>query len=269
MTDAPDSETRRSRRASFEEVAELYDSARPVYPHAVFDDLVELANLSPGARILEVGPGTGKATLPLAERGFEIVGVELGADLGAIAREKLAAFPNVEIFHAAFETWEPVRGAFDAVVAFTAFHWIDPEARFEKSVGVLAPGGALAVVETKHVLLPGGDDFFVDVQADYDDVTPSPENRPPPPPEEVDDLAAEFEAAGLTSVAVRRHLWDVTYRAAEYIQVLDTYSGNRMLDPATRARLFERIRARIETRPSGKIRKTYLATLTVGKRPPG
>jgi hypothetical protein len=130
---------------------------------------------------------------------------------------------------------------------------------------LLVPGGALAVVETKHVLLPGGDDFWVEVQADYDAVTLSPENKPPPPPEEVDDLAAEFEAAGLTSVAVCRHLWDVAYRADQYLEVLDTYSGHRMLDPATRTRLFERIRARIEARPSPEVRKTYLATLTAGK----
>jgi hypothetical protein len=41
---------------------------------------------------VEIGPGTGQATLPLAERGFEIVGVELGERLTAFAREKLSAF---------------------------------------------------------------------------------------------------------------------------------------------------------------------------------
>jgi hypothetical protein len=119
---------------------------------------------------------------------------------------------------------------------------------------------------SNHVLPPDGDAFWAEVQEDYDAVVPSPENRPPPPPEDVSDLASEFQAAGLTSVAVRRHVWDVTYGADEYLEVLDTYSGNRVLDPATRARLFERIHARIESRPSREVRKTYLATLTVGKR---
>ena len=89
-------ETRRRRlRATFEEVPELYDAARPLYPPQVFDDLVELTSLDAGSRVLEIGPGTGQATLPLAGRGFRVVGVELGERLAAFARRKLADFPNV------------------------------------------------------------------------------------------------------------------------------------------------------------------------------
>jgi hypothetical protein len=33
------------------------------------------------------------------------------------------------VINANFETWQPERAEFDAIVAFTAFHWIDPEAR--------------------------------------------------------------------------------------------------------------------------------------------
>jgi len=261
-----DPETRLARRASFDEVADLYDRARPTYPESVFEDIVALAGLTPGGRVVEVGPGTGKATAPLAERGLEIVAVEPGAHLAAVARRNLAAFPNVEIVQTTFEEWAPARAGFDAVVAFTAFHWIDPAVRYEKSISLLAPNGALAVVDTKHVLLPGGDDFWVEVQADYDAVVPSPQNRPPPRPEQVPDLGGEFERAGLGSVEVRQHVWDVTYRADEYIAVLDTYSANRVLDPETRRRLFERVRERVAAQPNGTIRKTYLATLTVGRR---
>jgi SAM-dependent methyltransferase len=92
-------------RAIFDEAAELYDRARPGYPAALFDDLAELTPLRPGSRVLEIGPGTGQATLPLAERGYQVVAVELGADLAAVARRKLAGFPNVEVVTAAFEDW--------------------------------------------------------------------------------------------------------------------------------------------------------------------
>ena len=53
---------------TFDEVAELYDRARPGYQPEVFDDLVALAGLRPGARVLESGPGTGQATRTLVER---------------------------------------------------------------------------------------------------------------------------------------------------------------------------------------------------------
>src|SRR5213078_2798128 len=74
-----------------------------VPPPQLFDDLVALAELEPGARLVEIGCGTGQATLPRAERGFEIVGVELGAGLAEVARRKLAPFPRVTVVVSSFE----------------------------------------------------------------------------------------------------------------------------------------------------------------------
>jgi len=253
---------RRSRRS-----AELYDRARPVYPAQVFDDLVALAGLPEHGRLVEIGCGTGQATLPLAERGFEIVCVELGEQLSAVARRNLAAFPKVAIVNAAFETWEPTDEPFDAVVAFTAFHWIDPDVRYERSWRLLRDDAALAVVATQHVLADDGDPFWADVQKAYDAITPGDDNRPPPHPDEVGDLLGEIEASGyFRAVAVRRHLWDVSYTADEYIAVLDTYSANRALDDDTRRSLYAEVHRRIEARPERKARKTYLATLNVAQR---
>jgi SAM-dependent methyltransferase len=256
---------------TFEEVPELYDRARPGYPAELFDDLVRLAAIPAGGRVLEIGCGTGQASVPLAERGLELVCVELGAGLAAIARRKLAAFPRVEVVNAPFETWEPHDRSFDAVVAFTAFHWLDPEVRFRKAAAILRAEGALAVVETQHVRPEGADPFWVEVQDDYDAVVPSDENRPPPRPDEVGDLRSEIEASGcFRKAAARRYLWDVTYSAAEYVAVLDTYSGHRELEPGRRHELYDRIRRRIESRPSGRVTKTYLATLNVASAsPPG
>jgi hypothetical protein len=126
----------------------------------------------------------------------------------------------------------------------------------------------LAVVATQHVRREDGDEFWVQVQEDYDAIVPSDDNRPPPYPEEVGDLSAEIEASGrFRNVAVRRYLWDVSYTADRYVAVLDTYSGHRgVLDEATRRLLYERIHRRIEARPDERVTKTYLATLNVARR---
>ncbi|MBA3717310.1 MAG: class I SAM-dependent methyltransferase [Actinobacteria bacterium] len=254
-------------RATFEEVPELYDRARPLYPPQVFDDLVGFARLPEGGRILEIGPGTGQATRPLAERGYSIVAVELGEQLAEVARRNLASFPNVEIVRGNFETWEPEATGFDAVVAFTAFHWIDPESRFVKVARLLRPGGALAIVETQHVLPTGSDSFWVEVQDDYDAVVPDPDNRPPPPPEEVFDLSKAIEASGLFEPAtVRRYIWEVTYAVDDYLAVLDTYSGHRSMKEDERLELYRRIRRRIEARPEERVTKSYLAILNAARR---
>ena len=111
-------------RAIFDEDAERYDRARPGYPAALFDDLAELAGVGPGCRLLEIGPGTGKATVDLARRGCCLVAVELGPNLAAVARANLAAVDaapaSYEVVVSAFETWPLPPEPFDVVLAATA-----------------------------------------------------------------------------------------------------------------------------------------------------
>jgi SAM-dependent methyltransferase len=247
-------------RLTFEEVPELYDRVRPTYPTALFDDLAEIVR--PGAELLEVGCGTGKATRSLAERGYRITCVELGDQLAAIARRNLAGFPAVEVALADFETW-PVDRRYDAVVAFTAFHWIDPALRYDRAAQVLREAGVLAVTSTRHVLPADGDIFFAQVQEDYLAVV-GEDDGPPPDPADVPDLADEIAESGrFEMVASYRYTWDVAYTADEYVGLLDTYSGHRRMEASTRAALYERIRRRIG---DGTVRKTYLATLDVARR---
>ncbi len=67
------SDYREPLRRTFDSAAGLYEAARPSYPNELFDDLVELARLEPGARLLEIGCATGTATRSLLERGFSVV----------------------------------------------------------------------------------------------------------------------------------------------------------------------------------------------------
>lgn len=260
------------RRETFEQVPELYDRARPSYPAEVFADLAALAQLPAAARIVELGCGTGQATLPLAERGYRITCVELGEQLAAVGRQKLASFQNVEVINANFETWQPAHTEFDAAVAFTSFHWIAPETRYTKTASLLREHGMLAVVSTKHVLPSGGDKFFVEVQEDYEAVVPDdPSTKAgaggPPAPDAVADFSDEISVSGcFRNVAARRYVWDVLYTADDYIGVLNTYSGHRVLDDDTREGLLSRIHRRIEARPGRQVRKTYLAMLNVAER---
>jgi SAM-dependent methyltransferase len=250
-------------RRTFETVAGLYDLVRPTYPIELIDDLA-LA-IESGGRVLEIGPGTGQATRALAERGFEIVAVELGAELAVLARQKLAAYPNVAIVDGDFESWTP-DGPFGAVVAFTSFHWIDPASRYSRAASLLQPGGVLAVTEVSHVRAQNDDPFWLEVQDDYDAVVPDPDNRPPPQAAEVGDLRAEMESSGLfAEVDVHRYLWRVTYGADDYIDLLRTYSPNIARDPLISNELLGRIRRRLERREDPHVTKTYLATMNVAR----
>lgn len=126
-------------RAGFDLAADLYDRTRPVCPAALFDDLIRLTELGPGDPVLEIGCGTGQATLPLAERGLRVTAVELGAELAGLARKKLAGFPTVTVATSSFEAWSPDASPYSAVVAVNSLHWLDPELRYAKPAQVLNP----------------------------------------------------------------------------------------------------------------------------------
>lgn len=261
----PEHRDRELLRRTFGSVAEQYDRARPTYPGVVFDDLATLAALAPGSRVLEIGPGTGKATAELVRRGYRVTGVELSPELAKLARKNV---PAAEIEVGNFEEWEPAQADFDAVTAFAAFHWIAPELRFAKPARLLRPGGALAVVHGHHVLPDDGDPFFAEVQEDYDTVVPHPDNRPPEHPDAVgSEWADEFRASGVFDrVEERRHLQPLAYSADGFIALSGTFSDNIALPAAQRNELFRRMHARIEAR-GGTVTKHYLLMLTVGYRP--
>jgi SAM-dependent methyltransferase len=257
-------------RTQFDTVADDYDRVRPSYPDAVFDDLVELAAILPGARLVEVGCGTGQATIPLAERGFGLVAVEPGEHLAVLARRRLAAWPAVDVVQTTFEDWEPADPGFDAVVSFAAFHWVDPETRYAKAARLLKLDGALAVLEWQDTLTDDGDPFFVAMLEEYAAVVPEWNLTPAAPPDEVvdRDRIKEFvDASGYFAPADLRHyVWSVTYTARDYVTFLGTQGSFLVLDEARRKQLFDRIERRITTGHGGSVRKEFLGTLAVARR---
>jgi ubiquinone/menaquinone biosynthesis C-methylase UbiE len=109
-------------RTTFDGVASLYDEVRPGYPEELFDDVVSLFGIPAGGRMLEIGCGTGQATVPFARRGSGILRVELGENLAAVARHNLEAYPQAEVETGSFEEWRLREAAFDMAVSTTAFH---------------------------------------------------------------------------------------------------------------------------------------------------
>jgi SAM-dependent methyltransferase len=252
-------------RTTFDDAAEVYDRVRPVPPEQILDDLVELAKLEPGAKIAEIGCGTGQATLPLAERGYEIVGIELGQSLAALAEHKLAEFPNVRIVNSGFERWDPGGERFDAVVAFNSFHWIDPEVRLAKSAELLHDGGALAVFGTRFVVTDAADAGWLALKEDYEAVTGAPE--PWVHVDELKDRSAIFTEGGFFSTPVRRtYQWDVAFTADGYVEFLRSVSFYSAMDDEARGELFARIHRRIRAQPGQSISVTVAAGLYVAAR---
>jgi SAM-dependent methyltransferase len=257
-------------RAKFDEVAALYDAVRPGYPTELYDDIRTLTGVPDGGDILEIGCGTGQATLPLAQRGYNITCVELGAELAAIARRNLAAYPNVEVRVGAFETAPLPEAAYDLVVSATAFHWVAPDS-YPKLACVLRPQGAIALFWNKHIsgAIDGG--FFDRIQTLYQQHAPefSEDWKGLPSTNELPDESAALVATGLFGqFTVRRYPWVAHYDAVGYLNQLATYSDHLALPSDRRQRLHDGIAHMIDDEFDGEIAKQYLAVLYVAHLTP-
>jgi len=252
-------------RTGFDRAAEDYQRTRPVCPPQLFDDLIQLAGLEAGDRVIEIGCGTGQATVPLAERGLAVTAVELGPELAAIARRRLAGFPAAEVVTCSFEDWQPQDAMFDAVVAVNSLHWIDPQLRYSKPGRLLRSAGAMAVAGCKWARPADAGRFWTDVQADYRAV--GYEGDPPPPPEQISPWHFPREACRhFKEVASRRYPFEVRYSAEDYLANLATQSSTRALGETRSAEFLGRVRQRLESFGWPRLTATFVAYLTVGQR---
>ncbi len=263
---AEDDPRRRELRAGFDLAAEEYQRTRPVCPPALFDDLVERAGLGAGDRVLEIGCGTGQATVPLAERGLAVTAVELGAELSAVARRRLAAFPAAAVVTSAFEDWPGEGAPFDAVVAVSSLHWIDPHLRYARPHELLRPGGAMAVAGCMWAQPADAEPFWRDVQQDYQAV--GYEGSPPPRPDQIGPRHFPREAWPLFDevASVLYPPFQVPYSAGDYLAQLATQSTTRALGEARSAEFLARVARRLESHGWPRLTATFVAFLIVGRR---
>ena len=255
-------------RLTFDEVATAYQAARPDYPAALYEDLLAVTALPPGDRILEIGCATGKATLPLARRGFAITCIELGLDLARAARANLAAY-DVTVVAGTFESWRPPAGElFGLVFAATAWHWIDPAVRYQRAWAALRPGGHLAFWSASHVFPDGGDPIFGELQVIYEEIGETkPDDAVRHRPGQLPGDRDEIEGSGLFDlVHVWQFDWEIRYTAEEYIALLNTFSGHIAMAEWQREKLFSFIRGRLAERADGRLRRHWGAVLQVARR---
>ncbi len=252
-------------RTRFGEDVDAYDRTRPVAPAAAFDELVRLAGLRPGAAVLEIGPGTGQATRPLAERGLEIVALEIDERLAARSARNLADLPGVTVRPVSFEQWDPGGSRFDMVFACNSFHWVDPDVCFTKAAALLERTGVLVLMSTLVVVPVGASRFWWDVQDDWEAVGAGRVDPAAKHPDLVDDLADPVRRCGMFDEPItRRYPFQVVVNASGYVANLATQSGLKQLPSSAQAELLERIRRRIETL-GNQLTVHHLAVITIAR----
>jgi SAM-dependent methyltransferase len=119
-----------------------YERHRPDYPEHALRWAAERLGLGPGARVLDVGAGTGKLTRGLLALGFDVVAVEPGPPMLAQLR---ALLPEVDALDGPAEAIPLEDASVDAATAGQAYHWFDPARAVPELHRVVRPGGGVAL----------------------------------------------------------------------------------------------------------------------------
>lgn len=237
----PEPHRHRQIAESFGVDAERYDRTRSRYPDAL---VARIVAASPGPEFLDVGCGTGIEARQLRAAGCRVLGVEPDARMAEFARRG-----GLEVEVATFETWDPAGRGFDAVVAGTAWHWVDPVAGAAKAAQVLRPGGLLAPFHHVADLPPAVTAAFAEV---YERVAPGSPFRPTR-----SGLTAYQTLYGKVADGIRRtgafgdprqwrFDWQRSYTRDEWLDQMPTSGSLTRLAPDKLAQVLEAVGAAID-----------------------
>ena len=132
------------KRLVFNSVVNEYEKWRPDYVPEIFTKIIAYSKINEDSHILEVGIGTGKATVPFIEINCRITAIELGDNLADFSRRKFAWYDGLEIITADFETYNFPDDTYDLIYAACTFHWIPEEVGYPKAFKLLKNNGVFA-----------------------------------------------------------------------------------------------------------------------------
>jgi SAM-dependent methyltransferase len=131
------------RARSFELVAAEYERYRPDYPEEALRWAAGRLELEEGARVLDVGAGTGKLTRGLVALGFDVVAVEPG---GPMLEQLQQAVPEAEALDSSAEAIPLPDASVDGAFAAQAYHWFDRKRAVPEFHRVVRSGGGLTLL---------------------------------------------------------------------------------------------------------------------------
>jgi SAM-dependent methyltransferase len=134
------------RARSFDAWAGDYDRYRPGYPEVLFEGISRRLDLPPEPLVVDLGAGTGRASLAMSALGWRVTAVEPGRPMLDVLRAQAA---NQGLTLATVQATAEATGldpvSADLATAAQAFHWFDHPAAVIEMARIVRPGGGVAV----------------------------------------------------------------------------------------------------------------------------
>ena len=231
---------------TFDTVADTYAKLRLGYVDELYQDVFSYCPVDASSRAVEVGIGGGQATEPILKTGCSVMAVEPGESFCALCKEKFAQYPGFNVINGKFEDVVFLPDHYDLVYSASAFHWVPEEIGYRKVFDMLKSGGAFARFANhpwrdkgNPVLAAALDDAYAQYYHRYYRSVPK-----------LEDEYTEAQALRRAEIALKYGFVDVhhclyqrtrVFTAAEYVQLLSTYSDHISLPDEVRRPFFRAV----------------------------
>lgn len=249
----------------FDDFAQHYDKYRPSYPEEIVDDLIRFTRIQRGAKVLEVGAGTGQLTRSLFKSGVSLTALEPGQNLAAILRKNFNA-DGLIVHDTPLEDLQSGE-MYDAVISAQAFHWIDYTVGLDKVYQITSPQGLLSLLW--RIDKSENTTFYKKTKPIYAKYYPE-KSIGKSMQDNVSDFLSLVKNRSDFNIMVDKR-YDVTecYTVESYIGLLKTYSGVIGLSEPMRREFLDEIR-NVILNMGGSIDRIFeLALIVVGKNKKG
>lgn len=211
-----------------------YDKSRPDYPKELFFDIFEYINLSENSNVLEIGIGTGQATLPFLNKGCNVTAVELGDKLARYCAQKFSHFDNFSIINSDFIEADLPEKSFDLIYSATAFHWIPKHDGYAKIKSLLKPDGAVALFWNHPFVSSVSDETNLASMAVYEKYRPNDKTTVEFDSIKCQEQINELKQYGFTNIKSKVYKRIRRLTSEEYISLIKTYSDHNALPEKVR-----------------------------------
>ncbi|SES06165.1 Methyltransferase domain-containing protein [Actinokineospora terrae] len=233
------------RAASFGSNAVAYARHRPRYPDAAVEWVV-----GDRTRVLDLAAGTGKLTETLLEFALEVTAVEPDDQMRA---ELTRLLPDVPALKGTADHIPAPDASFDVVITGQAFHWFNTPEALTEITRVLRPGGVFGA-------LWNYDDTSVPWLAELNELTRSSVGDL----QGLDDHTPRHALLGEAEEQSWHHSQRRTVESM--LASLGTHSHLLVIDAAERARIFDKIRTYLWSRPETSQGEFDRPIITTGVR---
>lgn len=256
----------RGLETTFNTVCSEYDKRRPAYVQELYDDIFAAKGIDRSSNVLEIGIGTGQATLPILERGCAVTAVELGDQLAAYTRQKFRRYENLTVKNITFQDLECPPHSFDLIYSASAFHWIPEETGYAKVFDLLKGGGVFARFANHPYRDKEKESLHTAMQEVYAEYMRGSAMGAEYGEADAKSLAELGKQYGFVDIRYTLYHRTRTFTAKEYTALLGTYSDHIAMEEQKRMRFFDEIQ-RVITAHGGQITICDTIDLQLARKP--